>query len=235
MVVNIARWLFYNFAEKYRINNLLKEDSRIRDYKLKTPTDALEWVEDDNEKLKTEMIKKLYDAFQFLYSVSNRDGTESYGLGTNCTRGYTSHGTIELRCWRTSYDYREILARVFVARFFLQYILRIGLYEKNGLMKEITNIESIWQMINKKENEKLKSMYEYLAYNVRNKHKMGLPIHMLMANLKTYDAGYATEVKKRSDIYNKSLIKNTSAKKAKEMFETIINFEEKGEEDESRV
>lgn len=206
--------------------------------KLITPTETIDWKaigEDGLLKWKLEQIKKLYDAFQFIYSVSNRDGTEDYGLGTGYTRGYTFHKTLELRCWRTSYDFREIIARVFVARFFLQYILRLGLYQENELYEEIENMENIWTILNKEENAKIKAMYEYLAYNTHNKHKMGLPLHMLMTKLETINKGYADEIKRRSDIYNKALIKTNGARKAKETFETIINFEEKGEEDESRI
>jgi hypothetical protein len=239
LLVDMSRWLYADYDRKYKLKNMIKNGlptSRER-ICLNVPIEAIEWAYKDDEENKWEinMIKKLYEAFQFIYSVSNRDGTEQYGLGTGYTRGYSRHKTLELRCWRTSYDYREIIARVFIARFFLQYILRIGLYEKYGYTKELEELNSIWEIINKPENKKLKSMYEYLAYNARNKHRMGLPLHMLMNKLITYNTQYAAEIKKRSDIYEKALKKNTNAKKAKEVFETIVNFEEKGDEDESRI
>lgn len=206
--------------------------------KITNPIEIIDWKEEGEDglfKWKLEQIKKIYEAFQFIYSVSNREGTEGYGLGRGYTRGYSRHKTLELRCWRTTHDFREIIARVFIARFFLQYILRLGLYQENCLYDEIINMPTIWNMLNKAENKKLKSMYEYLAYNVHNKHKMGLPLHMLMAKIGTVEEQYVKEIKRRSDLYNKALIKETNGKKAKEVFETIIDLEDKGEENESRV
>ena len=241
MGAKLGRILFASSDEIFTttFNQFLKESRGYPSLLLNNPVESFDWKE-PNETYKKWFIEKaklLYEAFQFIYSVSNRDGTEHYGLGTGYTRGYSHHKTLELRCWRTSYDFREIVARVFIARFFLQYILRLGLYTENELYDEIENMETIWEMINKEENAKLKSMYEYLAYNCRNKHKMGLPLHMLMAKLGTMQVSYPAEIKRRSDIYNKALTKNTSAKKAKETFETIISFnnERNGEEDESRI
>lgn len=245
ILVDISNWLYNDWtsqAHKFKCmadtNYTMPAGKGRQD--LTVPCELIQWKKDKDTQWETNMMKRLYEAFQFIYSVSNRDGTEQYGLGTGYTRGYSRHKTLELRCWRTSYDFREILARVFIARFFLQYILRIGLYERNDYKEELKEMESIWDMINKPENAKLKNMYEYLAYNVRNKHKMGLPLYMLINKLLTYNTQYAAEIKKRSDIYDKSLKKNTNAKKAKEVFETIIKFdkeetEEQGDEDESRI
>lgn len=222
-----ANELFWTYRNKYTERGL----SQI----VRELPEMIKWKEpgDELEKWDLTRAQKLYDAFQFIYSVSNRDGTEMYGLGTGYTRGYSSHKTLELRCWRTTHDFREIIARIFIARFFLQYILRIGLYKENELYEEIENMESIWSMLNKQ--PKLKAMYEYLAYNIHNKHKMGLPLHVLMTKLGTLEVGYVNEIKRRSDLYNKALIKQTNGKKAKEVFETIIDLKDEGEENESRV
>jgi len=219
-----ANDLFWTYKNKYT--------ERGASLLVKELTSMVKWKEigEELEEWDLERIKKIYDAFQFIYSVSNRDGNEFYGLGTGYTRGYSHHKTLELRCWRTTYDFREIIARIFIARFFLQYILRIGLYKENKLYDEIKNMESIWDML--KKEPKIKTMYEYLAYNVHNKHRMGLPLHMLMAKLETIELGYVNEIKRRSDLYNKALIKSTNGKKAKEVFETIIKLDNKGEEDE---
>lgn len=234
ILCNVSKWLYYGNSPlaKYSldkvISNAPREYSQER-ISLNTPIDLMKWSEDETKQWEVNMIKRLYEAFQFIYSVSNRDGTEAYGIGTGYTRGYSRHKTLELRCWRTSYDFREILARVFIARFFLQYILRIGLLEKYDYKEELLKIKSIWDIINQPENEKLKSMYEYLTYNSHNKHKMGLPEHMLTSKLLIMNQGYAQEIKKRSDLYDRSLKEKTNAKKAKKVFESIITFEDKGE------
>ena len=235
ILINVSRWLYNGGSvtsyNKYPIETVAENIPgayTLLRTALNTPIETIQWKA-DAEQWKVNMLKRLYEAFQFIYSVSNRDGTESYGIGTGYTRGYSRHKTLELRCWRTSYDFREILARVFIARFFLQYILRIGLYEKYDHKEELQALESIWDLINKPQNKKLKNMYEYLAYNSHNKHKMGLPEHMLLSKLLIVNQGYAQEIKNRSALYDRSLKEKTNAKKAKSVFESMIKFEDKGE------
>ena len=228
ILIDSANDIFYTNFNKYIDAS---QRTSFPSIKIINPLESYNWKQpsDTLKNWEIERVKRLYEAFQFIYSVSNRDGTEMYGLGNGYTRGYSRHKTLELRCWRTTYDFREIIARIFIARFFLQYILRIGLYKNNHLYEEIENMPSIWSYLNDKKNEQLKSMYEYLAYNCRNLHKMGLPLHMLMSKLYTIDREYPQAIKKRSDVYNKALTKNTSAKKAKEVFETIIEFNKETE------
>ena len=170
--------------------------------------------------------KKMYEAFQLIYSTANRNGNESYGLGTNCTRGYTRHKTIELRCWRTSYDYREIIARAFIARFFLRYALRLQLYKNHEHYETLLKMPTIWEMINQEENAQLKQMFEYLAFNNKNKHYTGLPAHALLTKLCLSDNALAGEIKRRSEMFEKAMRKNTVQRRAKDLFERIIDLKE---------
>lgn len=158
----------------------------------------------------------VYKLLQALYSTSNRSGTESYGLAGDGTRGYTRHSTIELRCWRTTHDYRSIIARAMIGRFFLTEMLRYGIMEAYEYIDYAD--ENIWNKITS--NPYILDCYRYLAFHYNNKHKVGLKLDDLEILTKT-GHGYATAIKMRTSMIQKSLIKNNSESKAKELLKNI--------------
>lgn len=161
----------------------------------------------------SEKTKKCVNALKFLYSVSNRDGTESYGLGRDGTRGYTRHGTVEIRAFRTTTDYRSVIARTIVSKFFLEWC------SKTEMERYVTwdNIPDIWEELQKEENKVVKDMYTYLAFHAHNKHKVGMTEEELRIKLNV-SKQVARAIKTRSLMIAKSLLNNAPEKIAKELF-----------------
>lgn len=167
----------------------------------------------------TPRVKAYHDAIQWLYSVSNRSGHEDYGLGGDYTRGYTCHDTIELRCWRTTLDYRSVIARVIVGWFFIKWALATEQEENGKLESEIDwNELDIWKQMEK--DEKVKNAYTYLAFHFNNKHYMGLKTDDLCNKL-NIPAQMAQAIKNRTRLYQKSLLQNNPEARTKELFKKI--------------
>jgi hypothetical protein len=160
-----------------------------------------------------EKTKKCVNALKFLYSVSNRDGTESYGLGRDGTRGYTRHGTVEIRAFRTTTDYRSVIARTIVSKFFLEWC------SKTEMERYISwdEIPDIWEELQKEENKVVKDMYTYLAFHTHNKHKVGMTEEELRLKL-NIPKPVVRAIKSRSSMIAKSLLNNAPEKVAKELF-----------------
>lgn len=170
-------------------------------------------------KIITPRIKAYHDAIQWLYSISNRSGHEDYGLGGDYTRGYTRHGTIELRCWRTTLDYRSVIARVIVGWFFIKWALATEQAEQGKLENEVDwNELNIWNQMAK--DEKVKNAYTYLAFHFNNKHWIGLKEDDLCAKLNT-TVQMARAIKNRTRLYQKSLIQQNPEARTKELFKKI--------------
>lgn len=170
-------------------------------------------------KIITPHIKAYHDAIQWLYSVSNRSGHEDYGLGTDYTRGYTRHGTIELRCWRTTLDYRSVIARVIVGWFFIKWALATEKEESGKLENEVDwNELDIWKQMEK--DEKVKNAYTYLAFHFNNKHYIGLEEDKLCEKLNV-TAQMARAIKNRTRLYQKSLIQHNPEARTKELFKKV--------------
>lgn len=160
-------------------------------------------------------IKKCYEALQFLYSVSNRSGNENYGLGYDGTRGYTRHATVEIRVFRTTTDYRSIIARVLVSKLFVEWCCKARFADYEYIDWE--EVPSIWDEINKEENKTIKDMYTYLAFHEHNKHNIGLSKDELREKLNV-PKNICLAIKRRSSMIAKALLPNTAEKKAKELF-----------------
>lgn len=163
-----------------------------------------------------ERIRKLYEAYQALYSTSNRTGFEPYGLARDVTRGYTCHGTIEIRCWRTTLDYRMVFCRANIGWQWLKWMIKKETLNKKGFID--WEEESFWKEINKTENTS--SAYKYLAFNIRNKHKVGLTETELVERLNETKA-FAKAIKARSNMFMKQLVEGTAEDKAKKLFNLI--------------
>lgn len=159
---------------------------------------------------------KIYDAFRWLYSISNRTGHENYGLRRDVTRGYTCHRTIELRAWRTTLDYRSVLARVTVGWYWLTWMIEKAELNKLGFVD--WHREDIWQYT--RENEYLADMYKYLAFHNNNKHQVGLDEQELILKLNVTKA-FASAVKARSRMFAKQLKINSPEEQAKKLFNKI--------------
>lgn len=161
----------------------------------------------------SEKTKKCVNALKFLYSVSNRDGTEVYGLGRDGTRGFTRHGTVEIRAFRTTTDYRSVIARTIVSKFFLEWC------SKTEMERYISwdNIPDIWEELHKDENKIVKDMYTYLAFHAHNKHKVGMTEEELRIKL-NIPKQVVRAIKTRSSMISKSLLNNAPEKIAKELF-----------------
>lgn len=159
--------------------------------------------------------KKCMEAIRFLYSVSNRHGTEDYGLGNDGTRGYTRHGTVEIRAFKTTTDYRSVIARVIVSKFFIDWCAKTR-FVIEGYM-DWTEIPSIWDCLNEQSNANVKNMYTYLAFHCHNKHYVGHTKDELLEKLQV-SKQYATAITRRSSMIAKSLLNNSPEKKAKELF-----------------
>lgn len=159
--------------------------------------------------------KKYYEALQFLYSVSNRSGNEDYGLGSDGTRGYTRHATVEIRVFRTTTDYRSVIARVLVSKFFIEWCCKAEFANKQYIDWE--EVPSIWDEINKEENKTIKDMYTYLAFHEHNKHNVGLSKDELCEKLNITKTT-ALAIKRRSSMIAKALLPNTTENKVKELF-----------------
>lgn len=161
----------------------------------------------------SEKTKKCVNALKFLYSVSNRDGTETYGLGRDGTRGYTRHGTVEIRAFRTTTDYRSVIARTIVSKFFIEWC------SKTEMERYVSwdNIPDIWEELQKEENKVVKDMYTYLAFHTHNKHKVAMTEEELRIKLNV-SKQVARAIKTRSSMIAKSLLNNAPEKIAKELF-----------------
>lgn len=167
----------------------------------------------------TPRAKAYHDTIQWLYSVSNRSGHEDYGLGSDYTRGFTCHGTIELRCWRTTLDYRSVIARVIVGWFFIKWALATEQEENPRVEEEVDwNELDIWKQMEK--DEKVKNAYTYLAFHFNNKHYIGLKEDDLCEKLNV-TAQMARAIKKRTRLYQKALIKGNPEERTKELFKKI--------------
>jgi hypothetical protein len=159
--------------------------------------------------------KKCMEAIRFLYSVSNRHGTENYGLGNDGTRGYTRHGTVEIRAFKTTTDYRSVIARVIVSNFFLNWCAKIRFVIEGFIDWE--DVPSIWDWLNETHHMNVKNMYTYLAFHCHNKHAVGHTKEELIEKL-YISKKYATAITRRSSMIAKSLLNNSPEKRAKELF-----------------
>lgn len=160
-------------------------------------------------------LKKCYEALQFLYSVSNRSGNEDYGLGNDGTRGYTRHATVEIRVFRTTTDYRSVIARVLVSKFFIEWCCKARFADNKYIDWE--EVPSIWDELNKEENKQIKDMYTYLAFHEHNKHNVGLSKDELREKLNV-SKSICLAIKRRSSMIAKALLPNTADNKVKELF-----------------
>lgn len=158
--------------------------------------------------------KRSYEAIQFLYSVSNRTGNEHYGLGYDGTRSFTRHQTTEIRCFRTSLDYRSIIARIKIAVFFVEWASRANLLTDRGYTTW-EEVPSIWSDLFK--NKEAYDMYTYLAFHCSNRHNVGLSEERLIQKL-SVTKQFARAIKARSRMIQKALKKTTPENKAKELF-----------------
>lgn len=165
------------------------------------------------EEAKTKVI---YNALRWIYSTSNRTGTEAYGLGRDGTRGYTRHDTIELRCWRTTTDYRSVIARAIVGRLFLRFVIKLAYLEKAGYV-DYTK-EDIWKEM--KQDVNVENSFKYLAFHKNNKHNVGYSEKEL-EQLMNVSHPMVLAIKKRSDMIQKALVKGTNESDVKELFKNI--------------
>lgn len=159
--------------------------------------------------------KKYMEAIRFLYSVSNRHGTEDYGLGRDGTRGYTRHGTVEIRAFKTTTDYRSVIARVIVSHFFINWCAKTRFALEGYIDWE--EVPSIWEWLNEMHHINVKNMYLYLAFHCHNKHAVGHTKEELIEKL-FISKKYATAITRRSSMIAKSLLNNSPEKRAKELF-----------------
>lgn len=168
------------------------------------------------EKTLTDEARVKADWLQFLYSTSEREGFEPYGLAFDGTRGYTSHGTIEIRVWRTTLDFRKVIARAKIATFWVNHVCRnIKLLEDGYIEWKDINI---WEDL-KNDNEMLDA-YKYLAFNCDNQfHDVGLEEDELIEKLEAHTA-FARGIKERSLLIKKSLTSYPECA-VKELFKRI--------------
>lgn len=159
--------------------------------------------------------KKCMEAIRFLYSVSNRHGTEDYGLGQDGTRSYTRHGTVEIRAFKTTTDYRSVIARVIVSNFFINWCAKTR-FALEGFI-DWEEVPSIWEWLNETHHMNVKNMYLYLAFHCHNKHAVGHTKEELIEKL-FISKKYATAITRRSSMIAKSLLNNSPEKRAKELF-----------------
>lgn len=160
-------------------------------------------------------LEKLYEAFQMLYSTSNRSGGENYGLGRNVTRGYTRHGTIEIRCWRTTLDYRSVLCRARIGWDWLKWMIeKCILHEKGYIDWEYESIMSIFK------NDHIVRDFIYLAFHTNNKHRVGWTEEEIMEKF-NITRNYAKAIKTRSQLYKKQLIVGSDEERVRKMFNLI--------------
>lgn len=183
-------------------------------------TEVTNWL--DMKKVKKELKKdtpsdilKCYEALQFLYSISNRSGQEEYGLGMDGTRGYTRHATVEIRVFRTTTDYRSVIARTKVSKFFLDWCCKTLLATQEYI--DWDDVPSIWDELNKIENKEIKNMYVYLAFHEHNRHYMGLSVDELRTKLNITKVK-TMAIKRRSSLIAKSLLPNTVENEVKQLF-----------------
>lgn len=195
-------WAIKKFQERKDIVNSLFESG--------------EWIQGKFSKNNLYRSIKLYEAFQYIYSVSNRTGEEHYGLGRDITRGYTCHGTIELRAWRTTLDYRTVCARAWVGWTWLKWIIEKSELDRDGFVD--WEYENVWDIA--RSNERIKLLYKYLAFNCDNPHKTGLSEQQLL-EIFGEPKSFASAVKNRSRIFKKQLITANSEAVVKKMFNEI--------------
>lgn len=157
-----------------------------------------------------------YKAIEWLYTVSNRRGTEDYGLGRDITRGYTYHGTTEIRAFKTSLDYRTILARIEITNFFLNYLAKLKFLTENEYVSDI-DYPTIWDEMNREGNKNIKNKYTYLAFHHTNRHYVGLTEEELRKELNKTKS-FILAVKKRSRMIQKALNKRNAENEVKELF-----------------
>lgn len=200
-------------TESYILNEI--DDDYIDQYKKITGRETLELKENAILTIKE---KERLEWMRFLYLTSEREGFEPYGLNADGTQGYTLHHTIELRCWRTTLDFRKLTARVTIASFWLYYVLRMTRLAEEGFI-DWENI-NIWEELNKKENEKVKDAYEYLVFNCDNYLEVGgHTLDELYTLLKT-NKQMKEEINRRSKMIKESLF-NFYPKAVKELFKNV--------------
>lgn len=145
-----------------------------------------------NEDKLNEKYKKQFEWVKFLYSTSEREGFENYGLFCDMTRGFTSHRTIELRVWRTTLDYRKLTARATIAMFWIYFVNKhIRLIHKGYEKYKDVNI---WDEL--RLNKKAYDAYKYLAFCYSNKHNIGYTEEELIQKTATsrYEAKAIKEI-----------------------------------------
>lgn len=194
---------------------MLAEYSYSENKRLKTKREDLEvhnkssLTYEENEYAK-EFTRMTHEARQWLYCTSNRSGTENYGLGTDATRGWDRHETIEIRCWRTTTDFRSIIARGLVGKFFLSWILKNTMLAITGYLTP--EEESIWNDM----DDKTRKCFTYLAFHTNNSHGVALKVSDICMKLGVTEA-FARAIKCRTSIYQKSLLKGSDDRKAKDL------------------
>lgn len=214
-----TRYQLYDWSRYFRKDPQESQHIKTLETQIGNENDILrkEAYEQDKER-----AIKLYEAYQFLYSVSNRTGTESYGLGRDCTRGYTCHRTIELRVWRTTLDFRAVFARAAIGWFWLQWMIEKESLNARGYID--WKMESIWTKLQEKASYEQKSTnlkkYMYLAFHVKNQHRVGLSKEDLIIKLGCTKAT-AAAIKARSNMFAKQLRIGSGEAEAKEIFNTI--------------
>lgn len=107
----------------------------------------------------SEMQKILYPicARQLKINGYDRPDTDRYGLGYNITRGFTSHGTLEVRVWQATTNPKVFMARVK----FADYLIRF--------LASDTPIELFFKKMNKEQKEN----YAFLV-KTENPHVFGV-------------------------------------------------------------
>ena len=214
-----TRYGLYDWSRYFRKDPKESQHIKMLETQIGNERDILR--KDAYEQDKERQIK-IYEAYQFLYSVSNRAGTESYGLGRDCTRGYTCHRTIELRVWRTTLDFRAVFARATIGWFWLQWMIEKETLNTRGYID--WKMESIWTKLQEKPSYAQKSInlikYMYLAFHVKNQHRVGLSKEDLIIKLGCTKAT-AAAIKARSNMFAKQLRLGSGEAEAKEIFNAI--------------
>lgn len=157
----------YTYVDKEEYERMINEG--YDDEYLMIRIDGKARLKIKNENEIDEKYKKQFEWIKFLYSISEREGFEGYGLGRDITRGYTGHRTIELRVWRTTLDYRKLTARATIAMFWIYFVNKhIRLIHKG--YKKYKDVD-IWEEL--KKDEKAYDAYKYLAFCYTNHHDVG--------------------------------------------------------------
>lgn len=109
-----------------------------------------------------------------------------------------------------------VFCRALIGWEWLKWIIKKEWLNKQGFID--WEEESFWKEINK--TQRALTAYKYLAFNIRNKHRVGLSENELIEKLNETKQ-FAKAMKIRSNMFMKQLVEGTDEERVKKIFNIL--------------